>query len=612
MSAVELAKQLRYWSLRMTTQAKSGHPTSCLSAADVMAVLLSEYLVYDPKHPELLANDRLLFSKGHAAPLLYAMYQAMGVIEKGDLLNFRQIDSPLEGHPTPRFRHNMVATGSLGMGLGMAAGMALALRRLKSSGRIWVLMGDGELAEGSVWEAAEFISQQHLTKVVALVDINRLGQSGPTAYGHQADIYRDRFASFGWRTIVIDGHDYRDITLSLEEATKEKNLPTAIIFRSLKGYGVSFLADKNGWHGKALSELEFEAAQAELEPFDLNQKVRPLFPEDLKSIIPTDERITINDLPLVDDDLSMREAIGKRLAYLAGRNGQIIALDGDVKNSTHLDEVESISSDQLIECYISEQLIIEVSIGLSKFGFLPVAATFGAFWTRAFDQLRMAALSQADLLLIGTHAGVAIGQDGPSQMGLEDIAMLQTLPESIVICPSDIISARRLLDKLLTAKGIRYLRVLRQKTPNIYSTNESFEIGKSKILKSSDHDLITVIACGTTVHQALKAHVRLKEEGTFIRIIDAYSVKPIDRETILQAAQQTKGLIVVEDHRPSGGLGDAVLNCFSDKKVVLPPFVKLAVGDLSRSGLPEELLDYHRISAKFIVEAVRELSEKIR
>lgn len=603
----QLAKRLRYFSLRMTTHAGSGHATSSLSAAELMATLISHHFVYDVKHKENLHNDRLIFSKGHASPLYYAIFEALGVLESDNLLKYRTIDSNLEGHPTPLFEHTLVATGSLGMGLGFGAGIAEGLGRHSSVGRVWVLLGDGELAEGSVWEAAAFSSQRSLLNLTAIVDINRLGQTGPTAYEHRLDIYQKRFEAFGWQAIIVNGHDIGEIDSALTRV-KTAGQPAVILAKTIKGKGVSFLEDALGWHGKALNNQEFDRAVGELGVLGPHKPINIEAPK--SRLMAPNLAISVNKSELLDQNISMRQEIGNTLQKLANDNPAILVLDGDVSNSTFTDEVREETPDQFIECFIAEQMMVEAAVGLSAVSWRPVVSTFAAFFTRAFDQIRMAAYSRSQLMLIGTHVGVSIGQDGPSQMGLEDMAMMRAIFGSIVLSPADSVSAVALLSQALEHKGVSYMRVLRQNVPSIYKEGDQFEVGGANVLKSSAKDIVCVVATGATVQEAMKAYGLLKNEDVFIRVVDAYSIKPINRDVLHSAALTTGRFITVEDHAYYGGLGDAVAEAFSDFEGIVPHLTRLAIKEIPRSGKSQELIEHYGISAKAICEAVRDFVVK--
>lgn len=587
----------------MSTHAGSGHPTSSLSAADIMAMLVSKYFTYDIEHPDNLHNDRLIFSKGHASPLYYALWASMGALDEADLLTYRQFNSVLEGHPTPRFKHTIAATGSLGMGLGIGAGVAYGLRNYQSHGSVYVLLGDGEMAEGSVWEAAAFASQHKLENLIAIVDINRLGQSGPTAYGHDCAVYVQRLRAFGWEVMEIDGHDFEQIERAYSTTGHHPEKPFAIVAKTIKGKGVSFLEDAEHWHGKALSLPEFERA---VEEIGAPGPVHLALAKPSKTLLPAAAVQSFSFNNANDDDLiSVRRALGDALQEIAQQDDSIVVLDGDVQNSTFTEMVHQYQPDQFLECYIAEQLIVSVATGLSVIGYRPVVATFAAFLTRGYDQIRMAAVSNAHIILIGTHVGVSIGQDGPSQMGLEDMAMMRAVHDSIVLSPSDAVSAVALLSLTMVEQGIRYIRATRADTPILYSAETQFGIGKSATLRSSPQDRVVIVATGICVHEALRAYDLLKKEGILVRVIDMYSIKPIDIAILHHVASITSHIITVEDHWSEGGLGDAVLDAFSGFHGLIPHITKLAIRDMPRSGEPDQLLDAYGISAQHIVSAVQ-------
>lgn len=600
------ANLLRVLSLESTTTAGSGHPTSCLSSADLMAVLFDSYFRYDLENPLNTTNDRLVFSKGHASPLFYALYAMAGAFPIDDLATLRTFSSNLEGHPTPRFKYTDAATGSLGQGLSVGAGMAYAMKEQPDS-KAYVLLGDGELAEGQIWEAANFASYYRLQNLIAIADINRLAQSQETMFGHHVEQYETRFKAFGFQTAVIDGHNFQEIEEAFNDATSNRSgKPFIIIAKTDKGHGVSFLQDKDNWHGKALKKEELEKALGELGSADRSLRFelqKPLAPE-------TEE--TINPPHIINLDyengteIATREVYGKELSELGKTDPTIIALDGDVKNSTFSQDFLKDYPRQFIECFIAEQNMVSVAVGLSRLGKKPFVSTFAAFLTRASDQIRMAALSDADICFTGSHVGVSIGEDGASQMGLEDISLFGTIPESVVVQPSDAVSTAKLLKTLYERKGISYMRTLRPKTPVLYQGDEDFSIGGSKTLRQSTADVLTVVATGITVAEALKAQEQLEEEGIKVRVIDCYSIKPVDKNTLEKCLQETKlrTIITVEDHYIHGGLGDFVLEALSQSNATVK---KLAVDHISRSGTKDELLHDAKIDAAAIVAAVKSL-----
>jgi transketolase len=613
-----LGRQLRIDSIRCTTAAGSGHPTSSMSAADLMAVLLARFLKYDWEHPEALTNDRLIFSKGHASPLLYAMYKAAGVITDEELMSLRKFGSRLEGHPKPLQNVNGhgapqglpwvdVATGSLGQGLPVGVGMALDGKYVdKLPFHVWVLLGDSELAEGSIWEAFETAGHYKLNNVIAILDMNRLGQRGPTELGWNGPAYAARARAFGWQAIEIDGHDIAAIDGAYKEALAQGDTPTCIVAKTVKGSGVSLVANKEGWHGKVLNADQAKEAIEELggqEHLTVAtqkpphwQPAAPVAPRPLK--LPAYELGT---------EEATRKAFGDALVALGASRPDLVVLDGEVANSTFTAEFAKAYPDRFFEIYIAEQQLVSAAVGLSVLRKIAFAGTFAAFLTRAFDQIRMAAVSGANIRLCGSHVGVSIGEDGPSQMALEDLAMMRAVHGSTVLYPSDANQTAQLVNAMADLPGISYLRTTREKTPVLYSAAETFPIGGSKTLRSSDDDQVTIIAAGITLHESIRACDRLQSEGIRVRLIDAYSVKPIDTAVLHQAAQATGRLVVVEDHWWEGGLGDAVLSAFVGAGEKAPAVVKLAVRDLPTSGTPAELLGAAGIDAEHIAQAVRQL-----
>lgn len=607
------AKYLRYWCLRSTTRAGSGHLSSSLSAADLMAVLVCKYFLFDPAKMDNLENDRLIFSKGHAAPLLYACLSSIGVVDQNELLELRQYQSELEGHPTPRLKFIDFATGSLGIGFGNASGMALGMKKRGSKGVVWVLLGDGELAEGSIWETAAFASKHELSNFVAIVDVNRLGQTGETAYGYDLEVYRKRFEAFGWEAHIIDGHSYEKIEQAISKIRSQKigSKPTVIIAKTIKGKGVSLIEDQDGWHGKVLSEPELKTAVFDLGKVDSNYKVELHKPK--TGIFTSSAEISVSKNCSLSyaEPTSVRQAVGEAVADIAKRHSEVIVFDGDVANSTYTSLVKDELPDQFVECFISEQQMVSAAIGMEKAGYRPIIATFAAFLTRAYDQIRMAAVSRANIILIGTHVGVSIGQDGPSQMGLEDMAMIRAVCGSKIISPADAVSAYLLTQSIMEKNGVRYIRSTRGDLPVLYQPDEKFEIGKGKVLRKSDDDKVTIIATGICVHEALKAYEKLKLRNITARVIDMYSIKPIDGELISKAAFETGHIVTVEDHWYEGGLGDAVLESLIGYKKVMPHVERLAIKEMPSSGKPSELMKHYKIDANAIVEKVSEVLEPI-
>ena len=603
-----IATQLRIDSIRATSAAGSGHPTSCMSAADIVAALFFAEMRYDPKNPQNPDNDRFVLSKGHAAPLLYSAWAEAGLFSRDELLKLRTIGSDLEGHPTPRLPFVDVATGSLGQGICAAIGTALNARRIGSPYRTYVLLGDGECAEGSVWEAADVGYFQKLDNLCAIVDVNGLGQSRPTQFGHDMDEFSRRWQAFGWHAVVIDGHDMQAILNALHDARTTKGRPTAILARTIKGQGVAAVAGKEGWHGKAFKKGDEEnSAIAELE----KQIVAGAAPKPQiqppagggRQIPPGDYSKLPAPAYKKGDSFATREAWGSALAAIGAVDQRIVALDADVKNSTFSEKFEKVYGDRFYENFIAEQVMVGASMGLAARGAIPFASTFACFLTRAADFIRMAGISFVNIKLTGSHAGISIGEDGPSQMALEDLAMFRAVPDCVVLYPCEAVSTERLVAGMAQHKGMVYMRTSRPKTPVLYDAGETFPIGGSKILRQSDQDVATVVAAGVTVFEALKAYGQLKGQGIAIRVIDAYSVQPIDAATLRASVKATKNrVITVEDHYAAGGLGDAVASALGSGGV---NHTRLAVREIPRSGLPDELIDRYGISAKHIVDAVR-------
>ena len=605
-----IATQLRVDSIRSTTAAESGHPTTCSSAADLIAALFFAEMRFDPRHPQHSLNDRFVLSKGHAAPILYAAWAAVGYIDRADLLNLRKLDSDLEGHPTPRLPFVDVATGSLGQGLAAALGSALNAHRIGSDYRTYALLGDGETAEGSVWEAAELAAFRKVDNLVGITDVNRLGQSRPTMWQHDLDALARRWSAFGWNALVIDGHDLNAILDALAEARATKGRPTMILARTFKGYGVSFLQDKEGWHGKALKAGdEMNRAIAELDktlndvPADAIEKLRAAIPRP-PAAPPAPTRPTLDAPSYKPGDLvASREAYGTALARLGKADSRVVALDADVGNSTFSERFEKIAPERFYESYIAEQVMVGAAMGLAARGAIPFPSTFACFLTRAYDFLRMAAISNLNIKLAGSHAGVSIGEDGPSQMALEDLAMTRAEPNFTVLYPSDAVCAERCVELAAYQPGPVYIRTSRPKTPILYDANEAFVVGGSKVLRQSARDMVTVVGAGVTLFEALKAFDLLAKDGVAIRVIDLYSVQPVDADTLVAAARETDGrVITVEDHYAAGGIGDAVAMAIAPAGFTVH---RLAVREIPRSGKPDELLDRFGISAAAIADAVK-------
>ena len=601
------ANNLRIHSIVSTAEAGSGHPTTCMSAADIVSALFFYAMRYQPDAPDNPNNDRFILSKGHAAPILYAAYAEAGIISADELLTLRQTDSRLEGHPTPRFEWTEVATGSLGQGLSIGVGMALNGKYLdKSDYRVYVLLGDGETAEGGVWEAVSLAAHYELNNLIGIVDVNGLGQSQGTMYRFDIDSYCRRFEAFGWNSVGIDGHDFDQIISALDQAKASTDQPTMIVAKTAKGKGVSFLENEDGWHGKAIEDEEqLKAVLNELGPLTLNGSFKVEPPSTTSSA----EKPTIREMAPPDyqigEEVATRGGYGTGLAKLGAAHPLVVALDGDTKNSTYAEQFMEEFPDRYFEMFIAEQNLVGAGIGLAKRGKIPFVSTFACFLSRAYDHIRMSAISRANIKYAGSHCGVSIGEDGPSQMGLEDIAMFRAIPESVVLYPSDAVSAERLVAEAASHQGIVYIRTSRPKTPVIYPNDEPFPIGGCKVLRASDSDQVTLVTAGVTIHEALSAYNELKAEGISVRVIDLYCIKPIDTETLLDAAASTNNtLITVEDHYPEGGLGDAVLGAVAPEGVRAH---KLAVNGVPQSGKPDELMDKFGISAAHIVRKVREI-----
>jgi transketolase len=606
----ELGQQLRVDSIRCSTEAGSGHPTSSMSAADLLAVLVARQLRYDWDDPSEPANDHLIFSKGHASPLLYSVYKAVGVISDQELMTgYRQFGSRLEGHPTPVLPWVDVATGSLGQGLPDGVGVALAGKYVDELPfRVWVLCGDSEMAEGSMWEALDKASYYHLSNLVAIVDVNRLGQRGPTELSWDLDAYARRAEAFGARVLQVDGHDIAAIDVALADAgAGSGDRPTVVLARTKKGHGFSEVEDRENWHGKPLPPEMAERAIVELGG-ERHLTVRGPVPEPSGRPAAPDRGDAEVVLPRYElgAKVATRKAYGEALAALGARR-DVVAMDGEVSNSTFAEDFAKAYPERYFEMFIAEQQLVAAAVGFSVRGYVPFASTFAAFFTRAHDFLRMAAISQANIRLAGSHAGVEIGADGPSQMALEDLAMVRAVHGSTVLYPSDGTSAAALVRAMAERDGVVYMRTTRGSYPVLYEASEEFPIGGSKVLRSSGQDHVTLVGAGVTLHQCLAAADELATEGLNARVIDLYSVKPLDTPTLLTAVQETSGLVLVEDHHPEGGLGSAVLGALAEAGRLEVSVVSLAVRDLPGSGTPEELMDAAGITASHIVEAARSL-----
>lgn len=608
----EISRLIRYWILLSTTKAGSGHPTSSLSAVELMVGLMfSEIFKFDLENPKNPNNDHLIFSKGHASPLLYSLYAAAGAIDEQRLRSLRKFTSPLEGHPTPKFPFIEAATGSLGQGLSIGVGMALNAKYLdKMPYKTYVLLGDSEMSEGSIWEAIQIASYYKLNNLIGIVDINRLGQTGETMYGHDLDAYKNRLQAFGWNAIVVRGHDLINIVDAYKKCLDQKEKPSMILAKTIKGKGISFLEDRLGWHGKTLSEKEFKKAKKELGDINFDIRGQVKIPENNKPTplplsLKVKEKISQSKLGQM---ISTRKAFGLALARLGTENPKLVTLDAEMKNSTYTEIFESYFPKRFFQMYIAEQNMVSVALGLSIMGKVPFIATFAAFFTRAYDQIRMAQYSNANIKFVGSHVGVSIGQDGPSQMGLEDISMFRSIHDSVVLYPSDAVSCEKLVEEAAKHFGIVYIRTTRKDTPVIYAKNQSFPIGGSKVIKKSKNDRVTLIGTGITLHQALIAYKKLKKSNITVRIIDLYSIKPIDKQTLKKAARETQKILVVEDHHPEGGIAEAVRSALYKEKMQIH---SLAVRRREMSGKPEELLDYEDIHHEDIVRKVKLMLNRV-
>ncbi len=607
--------QIRIDSLRATSQAGSGHPTSCFSIADIISVLFYTTLRYDYKNPLFHNNDRFILSKGHAVPAVYAALHQLGVITEQQLLSYRKIDSEFEGHPTPRCKYNEAATGSLGQGLSIGLGMALNARYEKLDYQTYVMLGDGEIAEGSVWEAAELAGHDHVDNLVAIVDCNRLGQSGESLHAHHVDRVAKKFEAFGWETFVIDGHNIEQIVDAFEQVKHVKGEPRVIVAKTIKGFGLEGIEGLNGYHGKPFKKDELPGLIKMLEQRfavkDTPESCTPQQPKKTQqgsSCTKDAIRLDITQDSQVSafaqgKAISTRKAFGYALASLGTSCDRIFALDADVKNSTFTEFFEQRNPARFIQSFIAEQNMVGIATGLSLRGKVAFASTFGCFFTRAYDQIRMAGIGRVPLRLAGSHSGVSIGQDGPSQMGLEDISMVRAVPNSVVLWPSDGVSAYKLVEQMaLYDQGVSYMKTTRADVPVLYDTKESFPLGGCKVLRSSSNDKACIVAAGITLHEALKAYEQLKQKGVAVSVIDLYSIKPLDQKTLLTVAKASNNTIVtVEDHYPEGGMGEAVMSalCNSDVRIQT-----LAVRQVPRSGSPEDLMKMMGIDAAGIMKAV--------
>lgn len=601
----EIAKLIRYYTLIATTNAGSGHPTSAMSATELMAGLLfGGTFRYDLDHPGHPNNDRLIFSKGHASPLFYSLWAAAGKLTEEDMLTYRQFGSTLEGHPTVAFRYAEAATGSLGQGLSIGVGMALNAKFIdKLPYRTYVLLGDSEMAEGSQWEAIQIAAHYKLDNLIGVIDVNRLGQRGETMYGHDLEAYETRISAFGWETFSVDGHSFTEVLDAYERAGKVSGRPVMIIAKTIKGKGVSFLEDRDGWHGKPVEKDRLDQALKELGPVDKSVRGEIPKPEDLRAPEQSSGEAGEMNYP-PGKAVATRKAYGNALKRIYPKYPGIVSLDGEVSNSTMAATFKDAYPDRFFEMYIAEQNMAGAALGFARRGRIPFVSTFSAFLSRAFDQVRMSQYSDANIKFVGSHAGVSIGQDGPSQMGLEDIAAFRTIVNSVVLYPADAVSTERLVEAAAEYDGIVYIRTTREDTPILYSPRDKFPIGGSKVLRRSERDQATVIGAGVTLFEALAAYEDLKKEGISVRVVDLYSIKPIDTETLYEAARETKAIITVEDHYEAGGLGEAVMRALAAVPAIIH---SLAVGKKPKSGKPAELLDFEDISRKAITARVKAL-----
>lgn len=606
----DLARLIRYYILISTTAAGSGHPTSALSATDLMTVLFfSGFYRFDLKNPKYINNDRLIFSKGHASPLFYALYCAAGALTESKLKTLRKFGSPLEGHPTMDFPFTEAASGSLGQGLSVGVGMALNAKYLdKLNYKTYVLLGDSEMAEGSVWEAIMLAPHYKLDNLVAVLDVNRLGQRGETLYGHNVRGYAEKISAFGWKVITIDGHNLNEISKAFTEAQKIKGRPVMIVAKTIKGKGVSFMEDKDGWHGKAPNETQLQEALKELGNNNKNLHGTLKKPTKVRLVKAMPQKIKQASYEL-GLPIATRKAYGNALARIFPKYPDMVVLDAETSNSTYSEIFKNSYPKNFFETFIAEQNMVGIGIGLSKRGKIPFISTFAAFFSRAFDQVRMSQYSLANIKFAGSHAGVSIGEDGASQMGLEDLAMFRALLDSVVLYPCDGVSTEKLVEEAAKHNGIVYLRTTRKDTSVIYENNEEFHIGGSKVIKSSKDDKVTLIGAGVTLHEALQAYEILKKDNIFVRVIDLYSIKPLDVETLMKATKETRAIITVEDHYPAGGIGEAVSASLINTEAKV---YSLAVNKMPKSGKPAELLEFEEISANAIVAKVKRfLSQKL-
>lgn len=607
------AYALRYWSVKLPAQAGSGHTTSCLSAADIVAVLFFYAMKYDPYNYNNPDNDRFILSKGHAAPLLYAAWHQLGLITDAEMLSYRKFDSPLEGHPTRRFKYAETATGSLGIGLSVGVGQALCAKLDKRNYKTYVLMGDSESSEGSVWEAVQLADHYKLDNIICFVDVNNLGQSTETMLDYKIKQYVERFSAFGWQVFDVDGHNVKDLMEVIDKAHHVVGKPVMIIAKTVKGYGLNFAAGLQGFHGKAFTQDKEKQALDDLKKnfpqaaaYAAHDDWQPKRPQPNALAYSGETTIVIMEKPEYKRGkmIATRKAYGTALALLGDICDAVVCLDAEVKNSTYADIFESMHPERFFQCFVAEQNMVGMGVGFDCRGRIPFISTFSSFFSRAHDQIRMAAIGNAALRLVGSHCGVSIGQDGPSQMGLEDIAMMRCLPESIVLYPCDAVSTHKLVEQMARySNGISYLRTTRMETPVLYDNDEQFPVGGCKVLRKSKKDVACIVGAGATLHEALKAHDMLVQQNVFVSVIDLYSIKPLDAATLLSVARTSGNTVItVEDHYHEGGIGEAVMSALFDEDIIIHT---LAVGHLPRSGSPAELLAFEGIDAAAIVKKVR-------
>jgi transketolase len=604
----EIAKLVRYWALYSTTQASSGHPTSSLSAVELgVGLFFGGEFKYDINNSRDINNDRFILSKGHASPLLYSLWLLAGVITPEEIQALRQFTSVLEGHPSRRFMFADAATGSLGQGLGIGIGYAINAKKFDQvNSYTYVMLGDSELAEGSVWESVASASYYRLNNLIAIVDINRLGQRGETMEGYNIDLYQKKFEAFGWNTIIIDGHNLEEVINAFNQS-KYSDKPTAILAKTVKGKGISLIEDKDNWHGKALTQEQFDVYIEELGQLNLDLRAEIEAPIKLSpyNYIPSQLDDTIYPNYSLDELVSPRKAFGEAMKILTSNYNDIIVLDAEVSNSTYANHIDE---NRFLEMFIAEQNMLSVATGLSLAGKKPFVSSFAGFLTRAYDQIRMAQYNESNMVVVGTHPGVSIGADGPSQMALNDISFFRGMFGSVVLYPSDAISTLKLTEQAYLYEGISYLRLTRADLPVIYPNNETFVVGGSKTIYNSNLDEVTLVGAGITLYECLKAYDILKERGVSVRVIDLYSIKPLDTATLHLAARETRGLIVVEDHHQAGGIAEAIRSELEDVNI---PIRSLSVQEIPRSGTPEELLQFEQINVDSIIEQVETLRQSI-